>query len=457
MSACAQQCVFVVHCVDTEGPLHESLAATFERLYSLFGIDLEPDRRTLAELQAGRIDLGGKEEAVRRTFAPHLLAYNDTWDKIDTMLCDALSPAFRDKLPDTDGKGWVYTWHCVDHVGYDGNPRRRDLGYHNVFDHYVEMLRETGSSQDGLEFHFHPHPFSKQAHKQATHWWAVSDSLHQVLSRRIIDRQWFPAVNRPGFHVTRPDSHWFLEQFIPFDYANQAMADGGGAGEGGRFGDWRRAPANWQPYHPAHDDYQVPGDCWRWIARCLNIGTRHSLLVEGDVRQAFEEAREGRPVVLAVTNHDFRDLRVDVEYVRDLLARVAPAYPGVAFRYASAVEAMRLALDLDPLPPCELDVDLEALPNGAHRLTVGSAQPTFGPQPYLAMKTTAGQYHHDNFDFETPRQRWTYTFDSHTFPLAALAGVGVAAANDHGAVTVVNLDPETKQPTRRYLNGEEPA
>ncbi len=78
---------------------------------------------------------------------PHLLAYNDTWDKIDTMLRDAMSPSFRNKSLDSFGGGWVYNWFCVDHVDYDINPRRRDIGYHNVYDHYRAIAKETKSSQ----------------------------------------------------------------------------------------------------------------------------------------------------------------------------------------------------------------------------------------------------------------------------------------------------------------------
>lgn len=34
--------VYVVHCIDTEGPLYESVEATFERLKEIFHIDLDP-------------------------------------------------------------------------------------------------------------------------------------------------------------------------------------------------------------------------------------------------------------------------------------------------------------------------------------------------------------------------------------------------------------------------------
>jgi hypothetical protein len=446
--------VHVVHCVDTEGPLYESLAATFERLRALFGLELAPDPVTLQSLQAGALDLGGLERAVQKAIGPRLLAYNDTWDKIDAMLADCMSAEYRARQPDSFGGGWVYNWFCVDHVDYDANPRRRDFGYHNVFDHYREAITRHASPQDGLHFHYHPHGFTREAHRCATHWWANSDSLYQILSRRVIDRGWFPAVHRPGFHVTRPDSHWFLEQYIPFDYANQAVAPGGDQRAqsnlaAGRFGDWRRAPADWQPYHPSPDDYQVPGDCRRWIARCLNVGTRLRLLGEADVRQAFVEAAAGKPVVLAFTNHDFRDLRPDVDHVRALLAGVAADHPGVAYRYCEAADAIRRALRLDPLPPCELELTLTAAGPAAHILDITSRTPTFGPQPWLALKTTAGTYHHDNLDCEQPHHRWRYVFDEETFPLCALARIGVAAANAYGAAAVAVLDPATGKDVRR--------
>lgn len=440
--------VQVVHCIDTEGPLHESVEATFARLKSIFNLDLEPSPALLRQLQAGEVNLGGIEGAVQKVVNPHLLAYNDTWDKVDEMLKRIMSPEFRHQLADSLGGGWVYSWFCMDHVGYGENPRRRDLGYFSIFDHYRSMIRETASPQDGLYLHFHPHNFRHEAHRCATHWWANSDTLFQVLSRRVIERQWFPSANRPGFHVIRPDSHWFLEQFVPFDYSSQAMVataeDAAQFGlAGGRFGDWRRAPVTWEPYHPAADDYQRPGNCRRWIARCLNVGTRYRLITERDVRQAFEEARNGRPVVMSVTNHDFRDMAPDVDEVRGLLHKVAGDFPDVPFRYTDAVSAMRSALSLERQEPCGLDLEIKAVDRSTHVMVVTSSVPTFGPQPWLALKTTAGTYHYDNFDIDEPFHRWQYVFDAETFPLQALSAVGIAANNAFGTTTVRTLDPAT--------------
>jgi hypothetical protein len=449
--------VYVVHCIDTEGPLHESVDATFERLRQIFHLDLEPSVGLLRRLQAGEVSLDGLEAAVQKVVDPHLLAYNDTWDRVDAMLAELTQDSFRTQTCDSSGAGWIYNWFCVDHVDYDANPRRRDIGYHNIFEHYRRVIRETGSSQDGLHFHYHPHSFRREAHRCATHWWSSSDSLQQILSRRVIDHQWFPSTHRPGFHVIRPDSHWFLEQHIPFDFSSQAMVDVGTDSAqfglaGGRFGDWRRAPSTWAPYHPSADDYQVPGNCRRWITRCLNIGTRYRLLQEHDVRQAFREAFEGRPVVLAITNHDFRNMIPDIQATRELLQRVALEFPGVPFIVSEAVTAMRSALNLQALPPCELDMAIRRVDDSAHVLEVQSSTPTFGPQPWLAIKTRTATYHTDNFDIDIPFRRWQYVFDDETFPLSAVQAIGVAANNAFGITTVSLIDPATSRMSKAYWN-----
>lgn len=431
--------VHVVHCIDTEGPLHESLTATFDRLRAIYGLEFEPSRETLRKLQEKEVDLKGLEGEVAKTLAPELLNYHGSWDGIDAMLDEVMSPQFRGKVPDSYGNGWVISWHCLDHVGFVENPRRRDMGFHNVFDHYREVLRRSKDLGDAIHFHHHPVPFSRSAHHCATHYFSHDPMVFRILARRIIDRHWFPCVNRPGFHVTRPDSHWFMEQFVPFDYANQASADDYSAQKdlsAGRFGDWRRAPATWSPYHPSHDDYQVPGDCRRWIARCLNVGTRLRLLSEQDVELAFEEAAQGKPVVLAITNHDFRDIRPDIDRTRELMAGVARRYPAIKTRYCEAREAMRRALGM---PTTDQGFRLSVERTG-NVIRVGSTARTFGPQPFLAIRTRSGEYFHDNLDFQAPFREWTYTLDQNTFPVEAVSHVGVGGSDEFGNVSVAVLD-----------------
>ena len=455
-SATARSPVHIVHCIDTEGPLYEPIEVTFQRLKTIFGLELESTEENLVRLQNGEIDLGGIEQAVRQVIRPDLLNYMDTWDKIDHMLESAQSSDFRNQMLDSAGNGWIFNWFCLDHVGFTDNPRRRTMGYHSIYDHYQRRISGSDLTDDSVHFHFHPHSFQHKAHHCATHWWANSSSLYQVLSRRIIDRLWFPCANRPGFHVTRPDSHWFLEQFIPFDFASQSTTISAEDEQqtdlnGGRFGDWRRAPRTWRPYHPDHDDYQREGNCRRWIARCLNVGTRLRLLTEPDIRDAFKEASNGNPVVLAFTNHDFRDLRIDVNYVRKLLSNVRRDYPDVPFVFREAASAMREALELPNESPCNFEIEFETTSERTV-IRVKTQTPTFGPQPYLALKTNSGEYFHDNFDIQEPHYEWSYTFDEQTLNINAIESVGIAANNSVGVTTVMRWDSASNSIISREWN-----
>ena len=134
--------LFVVHCVDTEGPLSEALEATFNRLQDSLDIHLAPSRETLNKILSGDIDLGSKTEAARAICTPHNLEYNDSWPKIDSMLDEMVSTEYRQRFPDSDGRGCIFNWFLMDHVGFDENPRHRDVGYHNIFDHYREKCRK---------------------------------------------------------------------------------------------------------------------------------------------------------------------------------------------------------------------------------------------------------------------------------------------------------------------------
>ena len=64
--------LYVVHCVDTEGPLTETLEATFARIESTFNIVIDPTFENLAKLQNKQIDFGGMEIPLSKMIAPKL-------------------------------------------------------------------------------------------------------------------------------------------------------------------------------------------------------------------------------------------------------------------------------------------------------------------------------------------------------------------------------------------------
>ena len=438
----SEKTLYVVHCIDTEGPLNETLEATFKRLKSIFGIELEPTQKNLKDIQNCRLDFNGQEASIAKCFSQDLLRYNRNWVEIDLMLSEALSKNFREKQLDDYGGGWVYSWHCMDHVGLSENPRNKDIGYGNIFNHYSSILKNSESDQDEINWHFHPLSLTRNPLHAATSYENNFDLLHQILCRRIIDHNWFPVVNRPGFHAERPDSHLFLEQWLPFDYANQCGTNLTNQPDlsFGRFGDWERAPETWRGYHPDHDDYQREGSCRRRIFRCLNVGTRFRALTGQHVRAAFAEADECGSAILAFADHDYRDIRKDVDAVRKLLGVVKLEYPSVKIRYAGAEAAAVELLGLQQKPRLELTLRLDS---DRIYVEVVSGE-IFGPQPYLAIKTKQNNYFHDNFDMLESKRKWTYVFDEQTFKLDCISAIGVGSAGRYGGFDIKILELATK-------------
>lgn len=431
--------VYVVHCVDTEGPLYESKDVIFEQIKKIFGIEIESTQENYELLQNGCIDCGNSTEGIQRLIKNHRVVTKGSWNEIGRMLKKITSNEFRHKLADSEGKGWIYNWFCMDHVGFYGeNPRRRDSGHHKIFDYYNAMVKNQNMG-DLIEFHHHPVSFSGNYHDSGTAYWG-RNTLNEILARKIIDRKWFPSAYRPGFHTERPDSHWFLEQWIPFDYGNQAMGHSEEAQtdlSDGRFGDWRHAPKEWFPYHPSHDDYQVKGSCRRWITRCLNMKARIRELRQEDVDEAFRVASEGENSILAFTNHDYKDMEEEIDKVREMIQSASARFHNVNFLYSNALNAMRKVLGLyTEKIGLNMKIDLDVFPI---KLIVTAENNIFGPQPFLAIKTKEEKYYWDNFDF-IEENKWSYSFDNNTFMYDCIESIGVASNNSFGSTEVLCYD-----------------
>jgi len=106
--------VYVCHCIDTEGPLYESLEATFERLETSIGIKIKPSQENLIKIQNQEMDLGGKEKVASLIVDKNLINYNDTWDKLDNMLDEMMSKPYRRKYADSFGNGLIYNWFILE-------------------------------------------------------------------------------------------------------------------------------------------------------------------------------------------------------------------------------------------------------------------------------------------------------------------------------------------------------
>lgn len=426
--------VYVVHHVDTEGPLYESVSETFKRIEEIIGvtIPLSPTKNNLMKLQKGEVDFLRPDEIEKMKvfISPHLLEYKSSWKEIDEMLFRILTSNFRNKYKDSFGNGWIYNWHILDHVGFETNPRHRDMGYLNIYDHYMEIFNQLEDCQiDAVEWHFHPIHYKKQANISATSYDNNLEILYQILCRRLIERNYFPRVNRAGFHTERPDSNWFLEQWLPFDASNQSI-ENDDYYPNARFGDWTGAPHDWSIYHPDIYDWRKIGRCNRYIARVLNLKTRFRNITIDEIRKAFSKARrEQCDVYLGITDHDFREISTEIDCFYNILTGVSREYSDVDFSFARSIDAFRKVIGITGQEE-KIDLDFKIEEN-LLQLDVISGEP-FGPQPFLAIKTKSGRYLHDNLDFGKFKQQYYYTFDVYTVPLAEIASVKIACNDKYG-------------------------
>lgn len=446
-----EKIVYFIHAVDTEGPLYESINETFKMINGIFGFNIEATKENLYKLQKKEIALNGKEDAVYEFVKPERMCYKKNWAEIEEMLERITKKEFRDKYCDSYGNGWIYSWFTMDHVGFNGiNPRYRTYGYHNIFDYYKEHYVDKQNNDD-LQFHYHPLSLLKNANACGTSF-INSMNIFDILARKIIDRNWFPSVYRPGFHTERPDSNWFLEQWIPFDYGNQSIIEDESQPDlsKGRFGDWRKAPTNWGIYHPSHDDYRVEGNCRRWIARCLNIETRMRNITISELREAFKKAENTGKSIVSITNHDFREMSYDIEKVYNMLKEVSYEFKNVKFKYMKARDGIREYAGLTKVMP-NLNFSIIEK-NNITEIHVVSDGNVFGPQPFLAIKTHEGNYYWDNFDF-FDKNHWTYTFDgTNTFNIRVVEKIGVAANSSYGITEVLNYNTEKKELLKNIIN-----
>lgn len=442
--------VYIVHCIDTEGPLYETLDATFHRLKQIFGINIEASEGNLKKLQNEEMDLGGIEKEVAKVLDNSLLYTYKNFSEIEEMLKKLNSTEFREKLVDSNKKGWICSWFCMDHVGFLGeNPRMRISGYHSIYDWYSQKVKDKYG--DLIQWHYHPLPVNGDYNACGLNYVSMNN-VFEVLSRKIIDRKFFPAVYRPGFHTERPDSHWLLEQWIPFDYANQAIVEKTQTNQRdvqvGRFGNWMGATTSWEPYHPAYEDYRKEGTCKRVIARCLNMNTRMRNITERDFEQAFSEAEKGKKQLLSFTDHDFRDICYDVDLMRNMISKVSQKYPDVQFEFCNALMGMRKYFGFE-MESCNLNVKLKF---GDKTLRIESNNNIFGVQPFFCLKLLGNKYIWSNLDF-VGDYRWSFTFDRDSVELYFVEKIGIAANSTSGVTDIIVIDVGTQDVEKRILNG----
>jgi hypothetical protein len=425
--------VYIVHAVDTEGPLYESKKATIQRIKELTGIKIkESELKKIFENDILKSKNKFLFNKLSKIFSPHLLNYNSNWSSIKKMLDKISTNKFRNELKDFNNNGYVLTWHCLDHLNYKTNLRKKVLGHSKIFNFYKNYLKTNKTIKDDIQFHFHPISIFREGNRNASLFFR-NDNIYQILSRRIIDHCWFPVAHRAGFHIERPDANWFLNQFIPFDLSNtnKNMRRSDSPAKNAFGSDWRRAPSNWEIYSPDENDYQKKGKSRRFIGRVLSIMNRTESIDLKEVNKAFKRANEGKKTLLAVTSHDFRNLKTEINFFRSLIKKSSKKFPKVKFYFVDTVKGFQKTLSLKNIKKNSIKLNIKRINKNSFKFNTTNGK-VFGPQPFLAIKLKNGKYIHDNFDFGLKANEWFYTFCEDTVNLDKVKVIAVAASDSLG-------------------------
>ena len=95
--------VYIVNCIDTEGPLNEPINATFERIKDICNIEEIPQYNwhNLNKILSNEIKLKDKfGKEISKTLSPHLIKYNNSWTKIYDMFWEINNSNARFRLRD---------------------------------------------------------------------------------------------------------------------------------------------------------------------------------------------------------------------------------------------------------------------------------------------------------------------------------------------------------------------
>ena len=352
---------------------------------------------------------------------------NATWERVDACMDKLFASAFRERYPDPQGGLLRIGWFFLTWTGFRTNPRNRPFGYHRVRDHWLERWgSEMARYGDEHCWHYHHPPESGIGNEWGLDWTRFRE-YEQIVSRQILEGEWFPACFRAGGTILDGLSSRWVDAWFPFDYSNRAPMSLEG------LVDWSSGVDRWTVYHPDPEDFRRPGPGRRRMGRSLDRRSWVHELTQADVDAAFALAADGQGAILSCFDHDSRDIADGIDSYRSMVADAASRHPDVPWRYAGPVEGMRNFLDVRDPPRLELEAS--ALGGGVF---VRASAPIFQSIPWLALRR-GGEVEHvleDVIRVDETSWRWTPPGGNTDWD-----ELGIGASTDLGASAVAIVRP----------------
>lgn len=344
---------------------------------------------------------------------------------------------FRNQFLDGFGQPLKLTWWMLVGSVYGKGlitdvPVPNLMPLHLMRQYHGRALQTLG---DELTLHYHTFLWSDY-NGDGAYYWNEAQTFHecrddwdQALAQSLIEEEVFPVSFRSGWHFMDNEWQQYLNELLPYNMDDDSPLKKAWTTQEPTFNvlDWSKAPTNFVPYHPAPDDYQIPGESPGWNVRSVKFPN----VTQAMVNDIFAKAAAGQDQVVSFWGHLAEsDFLANIAKMDTLTHAASGKFPEVPWRYCTAVEAMqRWLLSNDQNPP-RLEV-LRQEDGETVTLTLRTTEPIYQKQPFVAVKDIYQRYS------VVPCQAvdtavWTAELP---VPRSRLAKVGIAVTDQAGNLT----------------------
>ena len=309
-----------------------------------------------------------------------------------------MSPSFRNQFVDSYGTPLKMTWwmmagNIFRHATNTDIPIPNIMTLYHMKNIYGENVRQVG---DELSLHYHTFVWSDYDQdglyywNQAESFLESKDDFDVTLAQFLIEENTFPVSFRSGWHYM--DNAWqnYLNDILPFsmhnDYPNMNTDE---TEPLDNLYDWSQAPAEFVPYQPSEENYQLPGGSDGWNVRSAHFfSVRYHNLMD----TLFAAANAGKDQVACLWGHlPETDFLTNIEIIDSLAHQVSAEYPEVTFRYCTAIEAMQRWMGTTDTTGPEVTVTEQSDGENLY-YTISADEPIFQPAPIVAYKNIYEEY-----------------------------------------------------------------
>jgi hypothetical protein len=358
-----------------------------------------------------------------------------------------MSDAFRNQIMDSYGNKLKLTWWMM-----AGNIFRyatnNNIPISNTMTLYL-MKKYFGDKietwNDELSLHYHTFWWTDYD-ADGIYWWnqaqtfaETKDDFDFTLAQYLLEENVFPVSFRSGWHYM--DNYWqnYLNDLLPYSLHNDYPAVHTDITEPiDNVYDWSQSSAEFVPFHPATNNYQLSGDGKGWNVRSKYMGSVTQQMMD----QIFQKADQGTDQVVCFWSHlPDQNFLAEIQQVNNIAHQSAINYPAVKFKYCSAIEAYQLWLKSNDAQEPSLQLTEEV--TGADvKFLIDTDENIFQSQPFVAIKDRYERY----FKVECENVSQNMWRTSTSFPLSEIGKVGVAVTDTVGnlATSFIQYLPDDK-------------